>query len=255
MATSVLRAELKCERIDAPAHWSIEPESHQLILHLGGFYAGLETWLNGQRTSLGAPLPGEIWLAPAGQCYRAAARHGNVRYASVEIAADALAVPRHARALAGHVDPAIPPLVAAVLNRDIAARAALTDLLSATLDARCMPAAVPARIAGRIDALLRFIEANLDSAITVADLATEAGMSVNSLLLHFGRVTGTTPAQYVMRQRLRRARWHLAHSRASIADIAFATGFSSHAHLSATFRDRLGTSPSAWRAQHHAGTH
>ncbi|WP_366928550.1 helix-turn-helix domain-containing protein [Sphingopyxis sp.] len=36
----------------------------------------------------------------------------------------------------------------------------------------------------------------------------------------------------------------------SIAEIAFATGFSSHAHLCAIFRRKLGMSPGEWRQRH-----
>ena len=75
-------------------------------------------------------------------------------------------------------------------------------------------------------------------------------MSVNSLIVHFSRATGQTPAQYMLRQRLRRACWFLMNRPLSVAEIAFATGFSSHAHLCAIFRRKLGVSPGEWRRRH-----
>nr|WP_279588432.1 helix-turn-helix transcriptional regulator [Sphingopyxis panaciterrae] len=78
-------------------------------------------------------------------------------------------------------------------------------------------------------------------------MAAEAGMSVNSLIIHFARATGLTPAQYVLRQRIRRACWFLMNRPLTVAEIAFATGFSSHAHLCTAFRGKLGMSPGQWR--------
>ena len=92
------------------------------------------------------------------------------------------------------------------------------------------------------------IQTQLEIQITVEDMAAETGMSVNSLISNFARATGRTPAQYVLHQRLRRACWFLANRPLSIAEIAFATGFSSHAHLCAVFRRKLAMSPGEWRA-------
>ncbi|MBJ7501506.1 MAG: helix-turn-helix transcriptional regulator, partial [Sphingopyxis sp.] len=44
--------------------------------------------------------------------------------------------------------------------------------------------------------------------------------------------------------------WFLMNRPLSIAEIAFATGFSSHAHLCAIFRRKLGMSPGEWRQRH-----
>ena len=97
---------------------------------------------------------------------------------------------------------------------------------------------------------MTFFQARLETPLTVEDMAAEAGMSVNSLIVHFARATGRTPAQYVLRQRLRRACWFLMNRPLSIAEIAFATGFSSHAHLCALFRSKIGMSPGEWRRRH-----
>ncbi len=102
-------------------------------------------------------------------------------------------------------------------------------------------------IARRIDDLMRYIQKGLETQLSVHELAEEAGMSVNNLIVQFARATGRTPAQYVLHQRLRRACWFLLNRPLSVAEIAFATGFSSHAHLCAVFRRRLAMSPGQWR--------
>ncbi|HMO75984.1 MAG TPA: helix-turn-helix domain-containing protein [Sphingopyxis sp.] len=251
MQSSGLSAALLEERIEGPAHWTIERDAHLLILHEAGGYHRLETWLDGRRTSLGDPLPGEMWFVPAGRRYRGAARGGAVRYAEVEIPADRLSVAPGARALAGHNDRALAALVRALVAGESGAARPLLAILARTFEGNAgrAPSAATAR---RIDALLAFIEAHIEMPLTVEHMAAEAGMSVNSLIVHFARATGRTPGQYLLHQRLRRARWYLANRPLSVAEIAFATGFSSHAHLCATFRAKLGLSPGEWRRRHAA---
>jgi AraC family transcriptional regulator len=127
-----------------------------------------------------------------------------------------------------------------------AAADALPVLLAETF-ARRIARPVPPAIARRIDDLMASIQTQLEMPIPVEEMAAETGMSVNSLISNFARVTGRTPAQYVLHQRLRRACWFLANRPLSVAEIAFATGFSSHAHLCAAFRRKLAMSPGEWR--------
>lgn len=233
-------------RIDGPASWTIERDVHVLILHEAGSYHWLETWLDGRRTSLGDPVPGEMWLVPAGHLYRAEAKGGAVRYIEVAFPPDRLVIPPGARALAGYHSPPMAALVRALATGEPTAAGALIAMLAETLDGAISPA-VPPAIARRIDALMTFIQARLEIALTSHDMAAEAGMSVNSLIVHFARATGHTPAQYVLRQRIRRACWFLMNRPLTVAEIAFATGFSSHAHLCTAFRGKLGMSPGQWR--------
>lgn len=246
MEVGGLRVASITDRIDGPSNWTIERDVHALILYEAGSYHWLETWLGAMRTSLGDPLPGEMWLVPAGLLYRATAKGGAVRYSEVEIPLPLLSIAPHTRALAAHYDLAIAALVRALAAGDSSAAGPLVAILAKTLDNMIGRAESPAMIQ-RINQLMIFIQAQLETPLTVEDMAAEAGMSVNSLIVHFARATGRTPAQYVLRQRLRRACWFLMNRPLSIAEIAFATGFSSHAHLCATFRSKVGMSPGEWR--------
>lgn len=246
MEAGGLRVASIVDRIDGPSNWTIERDVHVLTLYDAGSYHWLETWLDGQRTSLGDPLPGEMWLTPAGRQYRAAAKGGAVRYIAVEIPASRLIVAPDTRALAAHHDMALAALVRAFAAGDAAAADSLVAILGKTLEGMAMRPEPPA-IVQRINELMAFIQTRLEVPLTVEDMAAQAGMSVNSLIVHFARVTGRTPAQYVLRQRLRHACWFLMNRPLSIAEIAFATGFSSHAHLCAIFRRKIGMSPGEWR--------
>jgi len=247
MKTGRLRAVTKVDRIDGPFSWTIEGDTHRLILHEAGSYHWLETWLDDHRTSLGDPLPGEMWFVPAGHVYRAAAKGGGVRIIEVEIPPGRLVVPHGARPIAAYQDRMMAALVRALAAGEAKAGEALLVLLAETLERRVERPLSPA-IMERIDHLMASIQTQLEIQITVDDMAAEAGMSVNSLIANFARATGWTPAQYVLHQRLRRACWFLANRPLSVAEIAFATGFSSHAHLCAAFRRKLAMSPGEWRA-------
>ncbi|MEQ8311607.1 MAG: AraC family transcriptional regulator [Sphingopyxis sp.] len=237
------------DRIDGHASWTIERDVHALILYEAGSYHWLETWQDMQRTSLGDPLPGEMWLVPAGRVYRAEARGGAVRYIDIEIPVSRLNVAADTRALAAHHDLALAALGRALAEGDAAAADPFVAILRETLAGMAGRPDPPA-VAERINQLMTFIQDRLEAPLTVEDMAAEAGMSVNTLIIHFARATGRTPAQYVLRQRLRRACWFLMNRPLTIAEIAFATGFSSHAHLCAIFRRKVGMSPGEWRRRH-----
>lgn len=135
-----------------------------------------------------------------------------------------------------------PALAAGDAQAGDALIAAIAERLATTATLPVQPG-----IARRIDDLMRYIQKGLETQLSVHELAEEAGMSVNNLIVQFARATGRTPAQYVLHQRLRRACWFLLNRPLSVAEIAFATGFSSHAHLCAVFRRRLAMSPGQWR--------
>src|SRR5215468_3706783 len=103
----------------------------------------------------------------------------------------------------------------------------------------------------RLKRILDHFEARLSEEIHLADLATEVGFSQSYLARTFQAATGTTLHAALMERRIARARLLIeAASRrgapASLADIAAATGFSSHAHMTTAFRRVLGITPSKW---------
>jgi AraC family transcriptional regulator len=93
-----------------------------------------------------------------------------------------------------------------------------------------------------------YVAANLASDITLADLATIACMSIGHFLRAFRAALGTTPYQYVLEQRLRRASSLLRTTTLPITRIATECGFKTPAHLSSKFRSRVGATPSRYRA-------
>lgn len=103
---------------------------------------------------------------------------------------------------------------------------------------------LPRRILRRV---LDRMETELDSDMTLTLLAAESGYSRTHFYRMFMAATGQTPHRYLLELRLKKAESLLADPSLSLIDIAFACGFSSHAHFSTAFRSRFGFSPSAFR--------
>ncbi|MGK7887914.1 MAG: helix-turn-helix domain-containing protein [Leptolyngbyaceae cyanobacterium] len=97
--------------------------------------------------------------------------------------------------------------------------------------------------------VLDYIDAHLAGDIKLADLARLLGMSP----FHFGRMfkqsMGISPHQYVIQQRIERAKHLLKQSDRAIIDIALECGFTSHSHLSKQFRKVVGIAPKHYRSQ------
>ena len=103
--------------------------------------------------------------------------------------------------------------------------------------------------AKRLSRVTEFIDACVERDFTVKDLASVACMSPAHFSRSFKAATGTSPHEYVSRQRLDLAKRLLATSDRLLVDIAYATGFSSQANFNRAFRKAVGTTPSAYRAQ------
>jgi AraC family L-rhamnose operon transcriptional activator RhaR/AraC family L-rhamnose operon regulatory protein RhaS len=106
----------------------------------------------------------------------------------------------------------------------------------------------PSQLATRPEAgmgrLLSWIETHLPEQLTIPLLARQAGMSVRSFHRHFHASTGHTPLEYVVRQRIARAKELLAVGpSARIDEIAAQCGFEDANYFSRVFRVRTRTTP------------
>jgi len=106
--------------------------------------------------------------------------------------------------------------------------------------------AVPGSTAS-LGGLLSWMAENLDQDLSVAELAKRAAMSPRTLARRFHEQTGTTPRQWLIGARVRRAQELLEVGDFSIDRIATLTGFESAMTLRARFRSVVGVSPNAYR--------
>jgi AraC family transcriptional regulator len=91
------------------------------------------------------------------------------------------------------------------------------------------------------------IEARLDGKLTVQELAGALRLSTGFFCRAFHAAVGKAPHDYIIDRRVSRARALLQTTALDLKAIAHASGFASHAHMTATFRTRLGVTPSALR--------
>ena len=99
-----------------------------------------------------------------------------------------------------------------------------------------------------LEPLLEWIEDNLAREITLAEMAEHSGMSERTLSRRFREQTGTTPLQWLLRTRVRRAQYLLENSDHPIERIARQAGFGSPTAFRDRFRRVVGTTPYAYRS-------
>lgn len=101
--------------------------------------------------------------------------------------------------------------------------------------------------------LLDDLQRTLDKPHAIPDMARKVNMSERTFIRRFKAATGQTPANWLLRQRLQMARDLLEQSRLSVEVIAQRSGFGSVITLRRHFRDKLSTSPVAYRKRFETG--
>lgn len=91
------------------------------------------------------------------------------------------------------------------------------------------------------------INNHLFSELSIEDLASLANLSVSTFNRTFQSLFNDTPANYIKKKRLERAKDLLAMSALTISEIAFQTCFNDVAHFSRSFKAFCNYSPSAYR--------
>jgi AraC family transcriptional regulator len=92
-----------------------------------------------------------------------------------------------------------------------------------------------------------YINEHLEQDIKLKDLAQLLGISQFHFSRLFKQSMGISPHQYLLQQRVERAKQLLKGTNQSVVEIALACGFNSHSHLSQQFRQLTGMSPKAYR--------
>ena len=102
--------------------------------------------------------------------------------------------------------------------------------------------------ADRLSATLDWARARIDRPISLAALARRAGLSPRTLARRFAAATGQSPGEWIVAERVGRARELLEEGTISVDEAAAAVGLGVDA-LRRHFRVRLGVSPSRYRAR------
>ncbi len=94
----------------------------------------------------------------------------------------------------------------------------------------------------------QLLDRSYDAPITIEDLSREVALSPFYLIRAFRQVYKQTPHQYLMGQRIAKAKELLRNSSLSITEICVEVGFKSLGSFSTLFSKQVGISPSAYRA-------
>jgi AraC family transcriptional regulator len=90
---------------------------------------------------------------------------------------------------------------------------------------------------------VEYIQANLGEDLSLSEIANELGMSQYYFCHLFKRSTGISPHQYLIQQRVERAKHLLKRSQLTITAIALECGFANQSHFAKSFRKHTGMNP------------
>src|ERR1700746_277351 len=99
----------------------------------------------------------------------------------------------------------------------------------------------------RLRRIRELVHAKVEDELSLNEMAQSVGLSTAHFARMFRKSTGETPHQFVLRQRLERAKAMLRAPDARVLDVAVACGFKTQQHFAQAFRDICGVSPTEYR--------
>jgi len=99
----------------------------------------------------------------------------------------------------------------------------------------------------RLRRIKELVHAKMEDDLSLDEMAQSVGLSTAHFARMFRKSTGQTPHQFVLRQRLERAKAMLRAPDARVLDVAVACGFKTQQHFAQAFRDLWGVSPTGYR--------
>ena len=99
----------------------------------------------------------------------------------------------------------------------------------------------------RLRRIRELVHAKMEDDLSLDDMAQSVGLSTAHFARMFRKSTGETPHQFVLRQRVERAKAMLRAPDARVLDVAVACGFKTQQHFAQVFCDVCGVSPTRYR--------
>ena len=159
--------------------------------------------------------------------------------------------PAASRPLAPWIDVVRGGRAAGTMYEESGANALTVYLVNRHAARRATPVVSKGGLPGhRLKRVLDYIAESLERNISLPQLAAIAGMSPHYFSELFKRSTGRSPHNYVLLQRIERAKQLLRDPKRSIIDAGLDAGFRNPSHFARMFRKIAGTTPSRFRADH-----
>ena len=106
----------------------------------------------------------------------------------------------------------------------------------------------------RLRRVEEYVGTHFDHCISLSELAKVAGLSRMHFAAQFRAATGYRPREYLLHQRIERAKSLLLNSETALAEVALAVGFCTQAHFSTVFKRITGDTPARWRCAHRSAS-
>ena len=101
----------------------------------------------------------------------------------------------------------------------------------------------------RLRRVTELMHAKIEEELTLDEMAQCVGLSTAHFSQMFRKSTGEGPCQFVLRQRVERAKEMLSAGEMRVLDVAVACGFKTQQHFARVFRRICGASPTEYRYQ------
>jgi len=101
----------------------------------------------------------------------------------------------------------------------------------------------------RLRRIKEFVDARIEDELTLCEMAQAVELSTAYFSRMFRKSTGETPHQFLLGQRLERAKRMLRSADGRVLDVAVACGFKSQQHFAQAFRNVCGASPTEYRQE------
>jgi AraC-like DNA-binding protein len=99
----------------------------------------------------------------------------------------------------------------------------------------------------KISKVMQYIDQHYERALSMKEIASVVSVSPYYLSRLFSAMTGYTVKEYMIKQRIKKAKDFLANSDATLSDIAGMCGFSDQSHMGKMFRQYEKTTPKKYR--------
>jgi AraC family transcriptional regulator len=101
----------------------------------------------------------------------------------------------------------------------------------------------------RLRTIKEFVIAKMEDQLTLAEMAQSVNLSPAHFSRMFRKSTGETPHEFVLRQRVERAKQMLREADMRVLDVTVACGFKTQQHFARVFRRICGGSPTEYRRE------
>jgi AraC family transcriptional regulator len=249
------------ETVTAPTDWCFEEPHHIFVIHRHGDLTSMEIEFQHGPSGQCLPRVGDVWVIPAEHRYAALAQGATVGFCEIVVPTSVFGG-RELSPRVGYQDTLLHRLVerlAGQISQDGAAATLFRQSLAQTLQLHIAEHYPAQPRTAHLDNVERFLDeraqqividylhSELDNRIDLDELAATVDMTASRFLSAFAAAFETTPHQYLIEQRIARAKTLLSATTASITEISVTVGFSNPSHFATTFKQRVGVTPTVYR--------